>query len=89
MQYHATFLLQVAVGPEVVVAHEVVHLHAHVGQFGEFAEEARVALGHHVAVFVPEVEHIAEQIDRFRLVFYLVEEAHEAAFLRAAVLYGE
>ena len=29
----ATLLFEVAVGPDVVVAGEVVHLHAHVGQF--------------------------------------------------------
>lgn len=89
MDDKAAFLLEVAIGPDVVVAGEEVHFHAHVGQFRQFAEKARIAFGHHISVFVPEVKHVAEQIHGLRLVLDAVEEAHKPALLHTAVRYGE
>ena len=31
MQYHATFLLQIIIGPDIMIACEVMHLDTHVG----------------------------------------------------------
>ena len=84
----STLVVQVAIGPQVVVACEEVDLHAHVGQFRELAEETGVAFGHHIPVFVPEVEHVAQEIYGGGLVLYRVEETHQPALLRAAVLNG-
>lgn len=84
----ATLLFEVAVGPDVVVAGEVVHLHAHVGQFRELAQKARVALRHNVAPLAPEVEHIAQQIDGACLCLYRVEKPHESTLLSATVVDG-
>jgi len=89
VQDHAALVAQVAEGPDVVVAGEVVHLHAAVCQLGELAEEAREAFWHHVLVLKPEVKHVAEQIDGGGLALYVVKEAHQPALLRAAVVYGE
>ena len=82
----AALALQVVEGPDVVVAREVVHLDAHVCQLGDLAEEARVALRHHVFIFEPEVEHVAQQIDGSRLRLDGVEEAYESPLLHPLVL---
>lgn len=89
MENHSTFLLQIAVHPDVVVAGEVMHLHTHVGQLRQFAQEARVALGHHILVFIPEVEHIAEQIHGGSFMLDVVEESHQAALMHPAVVDGK
>ena len=81
----AALLLEVAVGPYIMVAGEEMHLDAHVGKLRQLTEETRVALGHDVLVFVPEVKHIAEQIDRLGFLLDAVEEAHEPALLHAPV----
>ena len=85
MQYHAALLLQVLIGPDVMVAGEVMHLDTHVGQFGYLAEKAREALRHHILVFVPEVEHVAQQVDGCCLLLDGVEESHEPALLHPSV----
>ena len=59
VQRHSAFLFEVVVCPDVVVAGEEMHLDAHVSQFRQLAEEARVALGHNVLVLVPEVEDVS------------------------------
>ena len=89
MHRHAAFLLEIVVHPKVVVAREEMHLNAHVRQLADFAEQARVAFRHHRAVFVPEVEHVAQQVHGGRLVLDAIEEIHEAALLRAAVRNGK
>ena len=75
--------------PQVVVAAEVVHLDAGIGEFADFAQQARVALGHHVAVLVPEVEEVAHEIDGLRPVLDAVEEIGQLALFGASVLYGQ
>ena len=55
-------------------------------QLRELAEKARVALWHDVFVFMPEVEHVAQQIHRGGLRLNLIEKAHETAFLSARML---
>ena len=79
---------QIAVGPDVVVAGKEVYLHAHVCQFGELAEEPCIAFWHHVAVLVPEVEHVAQQIDGGRLGLDAVEKPHQSPLLGAPVRNG-
>lgn len=86
MEYDTAFLLQIAVHPDVVVANEIVHLHACIGQFGEFPEETRVSFRSNILVFCPEIEHVAKEIYGGSFVLYLVEEAHKATLLSALVL---
>ena len=88
MDNESALVLQVSVCPDVVVAGEEMHLHTHVGQFGQLAEEARVALRHHVAPLAPEVEHVAEEVDGARLCLYAVKETNQPSLLRAAVVDG-
>ena len=85
----ATLLLEVAVGPEVVVAGKKVYLYAAVGEFGELAEKSGVALGHHVAVLVPEIKHIAQEIDGGSLVLDAVKKPHQPALVHPGVGDGE
>ena len=88
VQYYSALLLQVVVGPDVVVAGEVVHLHTHVGKLRELAQKASVATRHHILVFIPEVEHVAKQVYGAGLLLDRVKEAHEAALLHALVRNG-
>ena len=83
VQDDTTLLLQVFVCPDVVVAREIMTLHSHICQLGNLAEEARKALRYHVAVFIPEVKHVAQQVDGGSLLLDAVEEAHQSAFLHA------
>ena len=88
MNYHSTLVVQIAIRPNVVVAREVVHLNAHVGKLRQFAEEARVALGHRITPLIPEVEHVAQQIYGTCLGLYRVKKTHKPALLSAAVFYS-
>lgn len=88
MENDAALLLQIAIGPYIVVAREEMHLHTKVGQFRELAEEASATLWHDILVFVPKVEHIAQKIDCARLVLDTIEETDDAPLLCAAVRDG-
>ena len=54
-----TLLFQIAISPDVVVACKVMHLDTHIGEFGDFSQKTGEALGHHIFIFVPEIEHVA------------------------------
>ena len=88
MYYHSALVVQITVRPNVVVAREVVHLNAHVGKLRQFAEEARVALGHRITPLIPEVEHVAQKIYGTCLGLYRVKKTHKPALLSAAVFYS-
>ena len=64
-----------------MVSREIVDFNAVVGEFGEFSEEACEAFWHNVSVFVPEVEHVSEQVNCACFMLDAVEEAHESALL--------
>ncbi len=68
---------QVVEHPDVVVAYEYVYLHAAVRQLCHLSEEAGEAFRYDVTIFIPVVEHIAEEIDRLRLMLYAVHPAHQ------------
>ena len=68
VQDDAALLLQVVAAPNVVVADEEMHFHPEVRQLGHLAQKARVALGHDGLELVPEVEHVAQQVDGRSLV---------------------
>ena len=88
VQDDTALFLSVFVGPDVVVAREVMHLDTHVGQFREFAEETGIALRYHVFVFVPEVEHVAQQVDGSGLLLDRVKKSHQPAFLHPSMWDG-
>ena len=44
-----------------------IYLHARVHQVLQGGENARVALGHHVPVLIPEIPDVPQQIQRLRL----------------------
>ena len=86
---YPTFFFKVAIHPDVVVAREEMHLHAHVGEFRQFAEKPGIAFRHYILVFIPEVEHVAQQIDGGSLVLDVVEKAHQASLLHPAMWDGQ
>ncbi len=79
---HPALTREVVADPHVVVAREEDHPHAPVRQLGQFPQRAHEALGHHTAVFEPEIENVADQKYRFRIAGDLVEPRHEASFDR-------
>ena len=83
---HAEFFLDIVEEPDVVVAGQPCHLHAGVGELGELAEQAHVALWHHVLVFVPVVEDVAEQVYGHGLLLDAVEEGDDASFALAGTV---
>ena len=89
MQDDATLLLQIAISPNIVVTSEIVHFHPIVGQFRDFSKETRVAFRHNMLVLVPEVEHIAQQVDSGSLFLDTVKESHKAALLHALMWYRQ
>lgn len=86
---YAAFFMQIVIDPQVVVAGKEVDFDALVGQFRELAEEAGVALGNYGAELIPEVEHVAQQIDAACIVADVFKEVHEPTFLRATVRNGQ
>ena len=90
MYSHATFALQIATLPHIVVARKDVDLNASVAQFGKFAEQSHVSRRNDLAPLIPEIENIPQQIDRLRLCSYAFEPTHQqllavARRLRVAV----
>ena len=63
MDGHAKFFFEVAVGPEVVVAHMVMDGQSGVGEFCDGAHDAGTSFGHHVVVFVPKVEDVPDEVE--------------------------
>ena len=60
-------LLEIAVGPDIVVAGEEIHLDTRVHEVQERREHPYISFRDDVAVFVPEIPDVAEQIQRIRL----------------------
>ena len=88
MHYHATLLLEVVLAPKVVVAGEEMNLGTIVRELGNLTQETGKALGHHILVLVPKIEHIAKHINSRRIVLYFIKERHKASFVRATMLYS-
>ena len=89
VQDDTALFFQIFVGPDVVVARKVVYLDSHVGEFGHFAQKACETFGHYVAVFVPEVEHVAQQIDGSCFVLDAVEKTYQPALLHPLMRNGQ
>ena len=53
--------------------------------FREFAEKPCKALGHYVFVFVPEVEHVAQEIDGSSLLLDGIKKSHQPPLLHPSV----
>ena len=87
MHNHATFLLEIISLPKVVIATEKVHFHTHVGQFADFSEQTRVALGHHIAILKPEIEDVAHEIYGLGLMLDAFEKIDQPALLCPGMRY--
>ena len=86
---HPEFL-EIGVGPDVVVPLKEIHFHAGVHQVLQGGENARIALGDHVPVFIPEVPDVAEEVQGLRLGRRnSAEELHETRFPAGRVGNGE
>ena len=46
VEHHTAFIGQITIGPDVMVAYEIMNLHTHVGEFRELAKETAVAFRH-------------------------------------------
>ena len=64
------------------------YFHSHISQLRDFSQETGVSFWNNILVFVPEVKHVAQQIDGCSLVLDAVEKADEAALLHAGMRNG-
>ena len=74
----AEFGWQIVENPDVVVANKPIYFHAEVGKLRDFSEKPRESSRHHIAVFIPIVEDVAEEVYFFSRVFNRVEKRHHA-----------
>ena len=81
VQDDSAFALQIDVGPDVMVAREIVHLNTKVGQFGDLAEKTGIAFRNYVLILIPEVEHVAQKIDGCRLRLDGIMETYQPTLL--------
>ena len=89
VQNDATLLLQVFIGPDVVIACKVMHLDTHVGQFRQLTQKPRKTFGNDILVLIPEIKHIAQQINGGSLLLDTVKETHQSAFLHTLMRNGQ
>ena len=77
--------------PDVVVANEIVYLYAAVCQAFESGKERTVCLFARVApeVLVPEVEHVAQQVDARGILSHGAQQCHQAGLVFVGVRYGK
>ena len=59
--FHAQ-LLEIAIGPDIVVALEEIHIHSGIHEIHEGGENPRIAFRHHITVLIPEIPDIPEKI---------------------------
>ena len=85
MNHNPTFLFQIIATPNVMISDKEMHLYTHIGQFGNLPEETGISFGNHQLEFIPEVEHIAQQIDGTRLMFDTIKEIHQTTLLCTAM----
>ena len=62
LKLHHAQLFKIVERPEVVVSLEEVHLHARIYQVCDGSQHPDRALGHHIAVLIPEIENVSQQI---------------------------
>ena len=89
MQYHTTLLLQVIVCPNIVITSKIVYLYSHIRKLRQLAQETGISTRHYILELIPEVEHVAKQIDGGSLVLYAVEKPNQPALVHAAVVNGK
>lgn len=71
---------EVAEHPEVVVAGESLYFKSIVGQLGELAEEADIALWDNILILEPGIEKIADEIEQAGIGFDGIEPGANAFF---------
>ena len=80
VDFDAAFAGEVVADPHIMVSGKKDDPHAPVGQLGQLAQRPHEALRHDLAVFEPEVEKVADQKYRLRILRRIVEPSHETAF---------
>ena len=80
VDFDTAFAGEVVADPHIMVSGKKDDPHAPVGQLGQLAQRPHEALRHDLAVFEPEVEKVADQKYRLRILRRIVEPSHETAF---------
>ena len=73
-------LLEIAVGPDVVIAREEIHLHTSVKKFLDRSKHPDISLRHHITILIPEIPYVTEHIHRLRILGKRTEKIGETAF---------
>ena len=81
----AEFGGQIVENPYIVIAGNPSYGNSRVGKFGKFAEKSHKTPWHHIAVFKPIVDDVAEEIDAFSRVLDGLQPTHHAAFALAGI----
>ena len=87
MDNNPTFLFQIIAAPDIMVADKEMHLYSHIRQLGDFSQETGISFWNNQLEFIPEIEHVAQQIYGCRLMLDTVEKVNQPAFLRTTMLY--
>lgn len=82
---NAQFGGQIVENPYIVIAGNPSDGNARVGKFGKFSEKAHKAPRHHIAVFKPIIDDVAEEIDALSRVLDGLQPTHHAAFALAGI----
>ena len=87
MNRNATLLFQIVTTPDIMITDKEMHLYSHIGQLGYFSQKTGISFRNNKLEFVPEVKHIAQQINSSRPVLDTVEKANQPTFLRTTMRY--
>ena len=76
VQDDATFLFQIAISPDVMVLPVKWSPPHPCRSAPKLFKESRVALGHHILVLIPEVKHVAQEVNGCSLFLDAVKKSH-------------
>lgn len=89
MNFHAAFLLEVILAPDVMITREEMNLDAHIRQLTDLAQKTCIALWYHIAEFIPEVKDVPQQVDCRSLVLDLIKETYQTTLLLSGMWDGK
>ena len=81
VERYAALIVQITKSPDVVIAYEPMNPDSGIGKLCEFPEKPHKTSGDNIAVFVPVIYYVAEQIYLAGIIFDGVEESYDSTFL--------
>ena len=75
---YSQFIRDIIKDPDVVVSDEPCEAYSCIGEFCQFPEETTISAGYDIAVFVPIIKNVTEQVYGFCIIFYGIKEVDHA-----------